>query len=96
MWIDTTVPSNSSVTALIPEESVILYTDAPSTISMRSNKIVAHFTEVNNTGLLLIEVNNSSVMLKVVQGYFFKTDVACGVGAPPLSRLALAQHLVQP
>ena len=94
MWIDTTVPSNSSVTALLPEKSVLLYTDAPSTISMRSNKIVTQFTEVN-IGVLL-EVNNSSVMPNVETGYFFETDVACGVDAAPLSRLALAKHLVQP
>ena len=70
MWIDTTVPSNSSVTALIPEESVLLYTDAPSTISLRSNKIVTQFTEVNIGLRLLLEVNNSSVMPTVVPGYF--------------------------
>ena len=71
MWIDTTVPSNSSVTALIPEESVLLYTDAPSIISSWSNKIVTHFTEINIGLRLLLEVNNSSVMPKIVPGYFF-------------------------
>ena len=76
MWIDTTVPSNSSVTALIPEESVLLYTDAPSIISSWSNKIVTHFTEINIGLRLLLEVNNNSVMPKVVPGMFFETDVA--------------------
>ena len=76
MWIDTTVPSNSSVTALIPEESVLLYTDAPSIISSWSNKIVTQFTVINIGLRLLLEVNNSSVMPKVVPGIFFETDVA--------------------